>query len=69
MVLAARFICCMLMHLQVEADIRQGLKLMKYACNHPNEFLSPFTAFMIPFMQTFGGLAAEIACIVYLCTI
>mmetsp|Transcript_1395 Transcript_1395/g.2273 ORF Transcript_1395/g.2273 Transcript_1395/m.2273 type:complete len:93 (-) Transcript_1395:513-791(-) len=32
-VLAARFVCSILMHLQVEADVRQGLLMMKYVSN------------------------------------
>ena len=32
--LGARFICSILMHLQVEGDVRQGLKIMKYVTNH-----------------------------------
>ena len=32
-VLAARFICGILMHLQVESDLRQGLNMMKYVSN------------------------------------
>ena len=32
-VMAARFICTILMHLQVEGDVRQGLRMMKYVTN------------------------------------
>ena len=32
-VLGARFICTILMHLQVESDMRQGLRMMKYVTN------------------------------------
>ena len=32
--LAARFIASMMMHLNVEKDIRNGLTMMKYAVNH-----------------------------------
>ena len=45
--MAARFICTILMHLQVESDVRQGLKMMKYALNHTNDFSGPFNAFLI----------------------
>ena len=33
-----RFISAMMMHLQVEADTRNGLHLMKYVVNHPESF-------------------------------
>ena len=65
-VLGARFICTILMHLQVEGDLRQGLKMMKYVSNQPFDFSNPGAAFFVAFMQTIGGLAAEVACIVYL---
>jgi hypothetical protein len=67
--MAARFICTILMHLQVESDIRQGLKMMKYALNHTSDFSGPFNAFFIGWLQMSGGLFAEIACMFYLSSI
>ena len=64
--MGARFIATILMHLSVEGDIRQGLVMMKYASNHPFEFLSPTSAFLVGLMQFAGGLGAELACILYL---
>ena len=64
--MGSRFIATILMHLTVEGDIRQGLFMMKYASNHPFEFLSPTSAFLVGFMQFTGGLAAELVCILYL---
>ena len=68
-VLGSRFICTILMHLQVESDVRQGIRMMKYNCNHRSEFVAPNTAFVIGLMQTVGGLAAEVFCILYLVSI
>ena len=68
-VLGARFICTILMHLQVEGDMRQGLRMMKYVTNQPFDFSNPGAAFFVAFMQCIGGLAAEIACIIYLSSI
>ena len=68
-VLGARFVCTILMHLQVESDVRQGLRMMKYLSNHRDDFMSANTAFLIALMQTSGGLAAELFCIIYLCSI
>ena len=65
-VMGARFVCTILMHLQVEGDMRQGLRMMKYVTNHPFDFSNPASAFFVALMQTLGGLAAEIACILYL---
>lgn len=65
-VIVARFLCSILMHLQVEGDLRQGLKMMKYVTNQPFDFSNPSAAFSVAMMQCLGGLAAEIGCIVYL---
>jgi len=67
--LGARFVCTILMHLQVEADVRQGLNMMKYSVNHWNSFRNPKTAFVIGFMQMFGGIATEVCCMIYLASI
>jgi hypothetical protein len=50
MTLIARFICSVMMHLQVESDVRQGQVMMKFATNHPDEFDHPGLAFLIGFM-------------------
>lgn len=68
-VFAARFICVILMHLQVEGDLRNGLQLMKYATNHPREFFMPKAAWFVGFMQFFGGVLCELACVLFLSTI
>lgn len=68
-VLGARFVCTILMHLQVEGDMRQGLRMMKYVTNQPFDFSNPSAAFFVALMQTLGGLAAEVACIMYLSNI
>ena len=46
--------------------MRQGLRMMKYVTNQPFDFTNPASAFFVALMQTCGGLAAEIACILYL---
>lgn len=38
LVLVPRLISTMMMHLNVEPDIRQGIELMKFAVNHPQKF-------------------------------
>ena len=57
------------MHLQVEGDMRQGLKMMKYSINHAKDFSNPFYAFFVALMQSIGGMFAEIACIIFLCSL
>lgn len=65
-VIGARFICTILMHLQVESDMRSGLRMMKYVTNHPFDFSNPGSAFTVALMQTMGGFAAELCCILFL---
>lgn len=65
-VIGARFICTILMHLQVESDMRAGLRMMKYVTNHPFDFSNPGSAFTVALMQTLGGFAAEMCCILFL---
>ena len=43
--------------------------MMKYVTNQPFDFSNPGSAFAVAMMQCFGGIAAEIACIVYLSSI
>jgi len=37
-IIIPRFLASVMMHLNVEPDIRNGLTLMKYAVNHPSKF-------------------------------
>merc|ERR1719361_529753 len=39
---------------------------MKYVVNQPFDFSNPGSAFFVALMQVCGGLAAEMACILYL---
>ena len=68
-VLGTRFLCTILMHLQVEHDVSQGLRMMKYSTNHRSKFVEPNSAFAIGLMQTLGGIAAEFFCIIFLCSL
>ena len=65
-VLAARFVCSIMMHLQVSADEAQGLQMMKYLVNHPEEFAAPYLAFSVGGLQFFTGFITELACIIFL---
>ena len=50
-VLGARFVSAIIMHIQVETDFKQGLKMMKYVINHRKDFMNPNGAIMICLMQ------------------
>ena len=67
--LGARFVASILMHFNVEPDVRQGIYMMKYVTNHSKDFTNPGFAYAIGLMQMTGGLAAEVLCMLYLTSI
>jgi hypothetical protein len=42
LIIMARFMSSLMMHLNVEPEIRSGLMLAKYCMNHPNRFKGAF---------------------------
>ena len=65
-ILAVRFIASMLMHLNVEKDVRNGLTMMKYTVNHFDNFRNYHVAFMVSFLLTFCSIAVELTVILVL---
>ena len=57
------------MHMQVEADVRQGLRMMKYVVNHTQDFSAPFNAFLVGLLQFCTGLGTELVCVGFLSTL
>lgn len=43
--------------------------MMKYVTNHGSEFSNPAYAFVVALLQALTGLAAEIFCIMFLCSL
>lgn len=64
--LACRFIASMMMHLNVEKDVRNGLTMMKYVVNHFGNFRNYHVAFVNSFLLTFISLAVELTVILVL---
>ena len=64
--LLARFLASMMMHLQVEKDIRNGLSMMKYAVNHYENFTNVHASFFIAFLLTFTSFIIEFSVILVL---
>ena len=71
----ARFFSSLMMHLNVEPDIRNGLELMKYAVNHPSKFRNYdkglfgsnfLPGFFVGFAQAIIALIVEFMVIFYL---
>lgn len=42
-----RIFCTMVLHVNTEKFVRQGLEMMKYAINHPDHFSTPVMAAII----------------------
>ena len=58
--IAARFMASMMMHINVEKDIRSGLDMMKYIVNHYDNFTSVYAPFFIAFLSTIIAVIVEI---------
>ena len=64
--LIARFMASMMMHINVEMDVRAGLSMMKYAVNHHEDFTSVYPAFLIALLLTIIDFLVEINVMVIL---
>ena len=58
--LIARFVASMMMHIKVQKDVQGGLKMMKYAVNHYDNFTNFFAPFLLSFMSTIIALWVEV---------
>jgi len=58
--MAARFVASMMMHINVEKDVRNGIQMMKYSVNHYKQFNNVIPAFLIGFNCTLISLIVEI---------
>jgi hypothetical protein len=56
----ARFVASMMMHINVEKDVRNGISMMKYAVNHYNNFNNVVPPFILAMMSTIISLIVEI---------
>jgi hypothetical protein len=68
-ILAVRFICTLLISLQVEKKISSGQLIMKYVVNHHKKFRTPVLAWLIGFLQCISTQMTLIACILFISTI
>lgn len=55
----ARFIASIMMHINVEQDVKQGITMMKYATNHWREFNNPMMPFITGLLSTLIALIIE----------
>lgn len=63
-----RFICALVLHIELIEDVNQGLKMLHYLNTHPHKFDHIEMAFTIACMQTFGGFIAELTNLFMLAT-
>ena len=56
----SRFIGSMMMHINCEKDVRNGINMMKYSINHYKQFNNVYPAFFIGLMQVIISLIVEI---------
>jgi len=57
----------MMMHLNVEKDLRNGISMMKYAVNHHRNFKNVHAAFFVAFLHTISNIIIEFT-VVYVLT-
>lgn len=79
--LIPRLLSSMMMHLNVEPDIRSGLVKMKYLVNHPHKFrnvykddkladsMSLIQPFLLGFFQTMVAIVVEMLVMIYLASL
>ena len=60
-IMFARFICTIILHLSLTDEVTDGLKMMKYAVNHPTRFNSFAMAWICGFMQMTSSLGVELS--------
>lgn len=56
----ARFIASVMMHINVEKDVRVGISMMKYVVNHFDNFTNPYPPFFLGMIGTIISLIVEI---------
>ena len=64
--IVARFIASMMMHINVEKDVKMGIVLMKYSVNHYKSFSNPYMPFAVGILSTIIAVVIEINVMVIL---
>ena len=63
----ARFICTIILHLALLDEVRRSVRNIKYAINHPYMFHSWFVAYLVGFMQASATIFVEIISVIVIC--
>ena len=67
--MSTRFVASLMMHLNVEKDVRNGISMMKYAVNHYENFTNVHSAFLIAFLLTLQSVLIEFTVVFVLVSI
>ncbi|TNV72290.1 hypothetical protein FGO68_gene10053 [Halteria grandinella] len=62
-----RYVCAILLHLQLLNEIKQSLDMQKYLANHTEQFSSRLAPYLIALMQLFGALFTEVINLCLIC--
>jgi len=58
--MVARFVASMVMHINVEKDVRMGVTMMQYTVNHYESFTNVYPPFHLAFLLTIIAIIVEI---------
>ena len=63
-----KFPCCIALHFVLCPEVAKGMELMKFANNHPDEFVlyGSEISYLIGLSQALISLAAEVICVMLL---
>ena len=64
--LFGQFFACVLLHMELVGEVRQGIHMIRYVTNNPDKFTKPSVAILVGCMQALGGFWAEFVNIVVL---
>ena len=56
-----------MLHIKLEPEVRQGMNMLKYLSNHPNEFHGFIAPYLIAHMQIVSCIFTEIVNIILIC--
>jgi len=62
-----RFVCALMLHLQLQDEIKQGIEIMKYTNNNPHKFTNWWIPFCLGFLQASMVIFIEFVNLVNIC--
>lgn len=68
-ILVTRFLCAIILHIQIEGEVKRSLNMMNYALFSTRKSERRYPQIAIAFMYFFGTLFSESANLLLLCTI